>query len=1586
MTCERGTRLEHTTPSLPTQGREVEVLALSRDTTESDLKQRRELQGSSSHFSAQAPLRAALGGRVLVLDGIERAERNVLPTLNNLLENREMSLEDGTMVVSGPSYDRMLANGASPAELTQQGIFRVSPAFRVIALGTPSPPYPGRPLDPPLRSRFAARTVTPAAGDAATVSAACLERGSSQALAGGVAALTSTLHHLATSPASPLISMGVHLPPCPASGVPHLTEVLARLPADAEPAVVGAAFHRVFPFTLLPEAMVPISRTSGGHKDPLSHRTLLSAAASIFSPGRSSAARRARGSDAAQAQREGDTPSMGAVQGALQRLGWQTPLMHPGADQCVIGDTRSMLVPSTSTYTVRVTPGRDGTGSAVFSSKEGESISMPVPCGSQVDQYDGPASMHLSPALQGTLAALVADHATGRDLCLIAPRGSGKSLLASHFASCLGYTADVFALYADMTARDLVQRRGIDADTGDTVWTDSPLVHAAQQGRAVILDNLQTIPAETLATLQSLCVNRQLDLFDGSRLVPAHVFDALVEAGHIDAEGVPTQSGLCDGGLSGAAGDGVSEALAHIMGAAGVGDASSTAGQHGTAQATQAALSRLPVQRLRRVHPSFRILALATPPAQSAPAGGQAAEQGGVLGAPPLADESDKSSSAVAATGAVPTGKGWLSGDILPMFAFHCLPPASVDDAREMLHATVPSASGEVVDAVLQLAQALKAAAVGQFASDPSTAEALTLSLRQLRRLAARIAASPPSSGSSVEASHEVHAIVMSPFLPSAAQAAVQTAIKVAGLGCGVDRAFSSSSSPAGGLSEGELGDAAASAWHLPASHAAVQVGGHALPRQVTPRRPELVPSPVFFDIPRHMEHLGSLARDLTAGERHLLLLGNQGVGKNKLADRLLAAAGWEREYIQVHRDSTVASLTLTPALEAGRITWSDSALVQAVAAGRVLMVDEADKAPTEVLAVLKSLLEDGAMLLPDGRAVRDLHRLGGDGGWAHRPSPEEVQAAFSADGCSTPDWVQAYAGLQHPDSAPTREAAGAGWELLGKAWQATRGILPVHPHFQCWTLANRPGWPFLGNDFFSAAGDLFAAHVVDNPDMASERQLLAAYAPGVPAATLEALASAFADLRSQHESGSLAYPYSTREAVRVARHLDAYPEDGLGQALGDVLAFDAFEPRLQDALVRTFARHGIAVGGSDASVAAEAGGGDDSHAQLSAEWTLQKVTKDGKVTFEWSPTSNNPPELSSPKHGEEDDEEHFGGSNYAGGSGGSNTAGLGGRGGPYRLDKGHTVRQVPQELKDQVSKEARAQAKAMAEAALSERLADIGMSRGDHAEYQRLMARVGSQVHALKSVLASAQHAGTERVWLKNQSVGDLDDTRLVDGTAGERAIFKRRAVVEDSTHAGAEQGQPVKLHFVFDVSGSMFRFNGQDGRLFRSLETALMIMEGFRGQEAKYQYCMTGHSGDSADIPLVPYGAPPADEGERLAVLQTMVAHSQFTFPGDHTLEATAGAVASMAQQDAPKGGKYVFVVSDANLRRYGIPVSALAKAATSHPDVRTYSIFIASMGDEAQRTVDGMPPGTAFAALDTEKLPSIFQRIFASHFSAR
>ncbi|GAB0097855.1 AAA_5 domain-containing protein [Sergentomyia squamirostris] len=79
--------------------RELEYVALSRDTTESDLKQRREIESGTAKYHDQSAVRAAINGRVLVIEGVEKAERNVLPVLNNLLENREMNLEDGRLLI-----------------------------------------------------------------------------------------------------------------------------------------------------------------------------------------------------------------------------------------------------------------------------------------------------------------------------------------------------------------------------------------------------------------------------------------------------------------------------------------------------------------------------------------------------------------------------------------------------------------------------------------------------------------------------------------------------------------------------------------------------------------------------------------------------------------------------------------------------------------------------------------------------------------------------------------------------------------------------------------------------------------------------------------------------------------------------------------------------------------------------------------------------------------------------------------------------------------------------------------------------------------------------------------------------------------------------------------------------------------------------------------------------------------------------------------------------------------------------------------------------------------------------------------------
>lgn len=365
------------------------------------------------------------------------------------------------------------------------------------------------------------------------------------------------------------------------------------------------------------------------------------------------------------------------------------------------------------------------------------------------------------------------------------------------------------------------------------------------------------------------------------------------------------------------------------------------------------------------------------------------------------------------------------------------------------------------------------------------------------------------------------------------------------------------------------------------------------------------------------------------------------------------------------------------------------------------------------------------------------------------------------------------------------------------------------------------------------------------------------------------------------------------------------------------------------------------------------------------------------------SPESTPRTGLDAPKYGKEDpkNDPHVGGNTWAGGSGGSDTAGLGGRGGPYRLDKGHPIHQVSQEKKDEVSAATRANARAMAEEALAARLEEIDMSDQEWATYQRYIDRVEPEIAQLRAILGNLESVEQERSWLKHQSSGELDDAKLVDGVVGERLVFKRRGQ-SDSPFAGRAQSHlPKRLLFVMDVSGSMYRFNGQDGRLERMLETSLMVMESFAGFDKTLEYSIVGHSGDSPDIPFVAFGEPPADRKQRLKVLQKMAAHAQYCSSGDYTVEAVARAVKRVAEQYADD--YYVLVVSDANLDRYGIRPARIGELLAADPRVKAHAIFIASLADEAERIKRQLPAGRGHVCLDTADLPRTFQQIFSAAF---
>lgn len=132
----------------------------------------------------------------------------------------------------------------------------------------------------------------------------------------------------------------------------------------------------------------------------------------------------------------------------------------------------------------------------------------------------------------------------------------------------------------------------------------------------------------------------------------------------------------------------------------------------------------------------------------------------------------------------------------------------------------------------------------------------------------------------------------------------------------------------------------------------------------------------------------------------------------------------------------------------------------------------EADKAPVEVISILKMLVEDGELVLYDGRRLLSAARLEAEG----FELPAEMRQSTELDRGA--------------------EAAGSVKARL----PCPEEIIPIHPSFRLIVLANRPGFPFHGNNLFRECGDIFSVHVVENLDLDSEIALLQAYAPGLNA------------------------------------------------------------------------------------------------------------------------------------------------------------------------------------------------------------------------------------------------------------------------------------------------------------------------------------------------------------------------------------------------------------------------------------------------------------------------------------------------------
>ncbi len=596
------------------------------------------------------------------------------------------------------------------------------------------------------------------------------------------------------------------------------------------------------------------------------------------------------------------------------------------------------------------------------------------------------------------LANLMLSHAVN-DFCVVGPRGCGKSAVVQRLADLLGYETEPIMLYQDMTARDLLQQRAT-LPNGDTVWRHSPLVTAAIEGKMAILDGIHRIHRGTLAVLHRLVHDKELQLYDGTRLLGQDRYDA-----------VKSRDGLND--------------------------------------------EQMKEAGILQISPSFRIAALAEPPV----VGGSAKEQ-------------------------------WLTPEILSMFFFHVMRPLSEAEERRVL-SKLTGKLPDMMEEVLKLTHRLRASGDTSIKSIANS-----LSTRQLLRISRRLKKFPDEN-----AHNAVKKACLARFLPSLPRESLDKMMEEENIDVPVIKDIKGMEAVCK-IEDGHL-----------------TLGETSAPLYSTDVHTK-VPETLFYDTYQNVASMEAMLQDFLVGE-HLLLVGNQGVGKNKLIDRLLSLLRRPREYIQLHRDTTVQSLTLSPTVKDGLIVYEDSPLVRAVKSGHILVVDEADKAPTQVTCILKTLVESGEMILSDGRRI--------------------------------------VAPLAKFDRLKDRD-----------------DLIRMHPDFRMVVLANRPGFPFLGNDFFGAMGDLFACHAIDNPSLEAEMSMLKQYGPDVPEDQLRRLVRCFSELRAMADDGQIQYPYSTREAVNVVKHLQRFPTDGLGSVVRNVFDFDSYDKETRDTVDEVLHKHGM--------------------------------------------------------------------------------------------------------------------------------------------------------------------------------------------------------------------------------------------------------------------------------------------------------------------------------------------------------------------------------------------------------------------------
>jgi von Willebrand factor A domain-containing protein 8 len=824
----------------------VELLTISQDTSESDLKQRRSivnmiendenLEKSSTAttssriiFQDQAPVRAAILGHLLIIDGLHRAERNVLPTLNNLLENREMPLEDGRLLVSSQRYKFLKEQQTD--DPMNQFLVPVHENFKVLALLSHDPNSSKQRLDPPVRSRFQIQRIDSISTDVLLNQILAVEEEHRAATSDipGTNEQNTNHQNLQSEYITNEVSAKQLVMFATAMSAETMSEINKASSRASDSAQTNIACRIPFPLNTIPYLQRLLNRFPQQPVTDLLER--------MYPYGTSESRLRFAFTKWPIAVTSRDVYHRICRDMKLLPTSAKSKPMYDFDHSEIIADAPRELylhfvhkqASESQPKTIKIKASSGG---------------LPLTDPKRLSTFVSTAG------LKHVITAMLQEHSVDRDILLVSPKGEGKSVAAEYFCATVGYHAHLFPLYKEMTAMDLLVRRGttttnnnnkgvMDSDTHpekqqSSCWSESPLLLGARTGQVCILDGIEKLSRDCLATLQGFLTDREVHLPDGTKYLQ------------------PSSS------------------------------------DHAS----------------NKVHGSFRVIALAS------------IEETGRRNAAPT----------------------WLSEDTTSMFSTIAFPAPTRQCISQIL-APFSKLAASDFEKLLSLYEKLLVAAEDCGVS--------SLSIRTMKRIVRK--------GRFIEGGglyEQLCSCLLTDLLPPTKRAALESLLR----SCRILPNDSQEPKKKMRVKFDKEGES-------------VKIGALVFSPLVA-KHIELVPNPLFWDIPSHIRAIQTLLSEWTTGERAFLLLGNQGTGKNKICDRLCQLLNHEREYIQLHRDTTIGQLTISPSLENGQIVWKDSPLIRAVVNGRALVIDEADKAPLEVVAVLKSLVEDGELLLADGRRI----------------------------------------------------------------------------------------------------------------------------------------------------------------------------------------------------------------------------------------------------------------------------------------------------------------------------------------------------------------------------------------------------------------------------------------------------------------------------------------------------------------------------------------------------------------------------------------------------------------------------------------